>query len=108
MVGARPGTRVAARWVIRGVAIRRCTSCTGPTLAERAARSRPAGSPAKHCWVINPPEGSGSWPGLVLEWRKQDGTSSGWAGRAVYAVTPAGGDTVLIEAWLDAAQLQQR
>lgn len=81
-----------------------------PTLAERAAQSRPAaGSPVKHCWVINPPEAAGTWPGLVLDWRRQgDGEHAGWYGRAVYAVTPAGGDTVLIEAWLDAAHLQQR
>jgi len=61
----------------------------GPTLAERAARSRPtAGSPVKHCWVINPPEAVGTWPGLVLGWRRS-GEDDRWTGRAVYAVTPA-------------------
>jgi len=43
----------------------------------------------------------------TLGWRRHaDGGR--WTGRAVYAVTPTGGDTILIEAWLDAAHLEQR
>ena len=94
-----------------------------PSLGERAAGSGiagggegpdrpvrpPDGTPARgrsgagrHCWVTDPPEWPGTWPGLLVEWRKGE---SGWEGRVVYAV-PANGRDVLVEAWLPTPYLK--
>jgi hypothetical protein len=102
----------------------------GPSLADRAARSGvgpgdppppSAGPPSpppdpgpgprraggagrgRHCWVHDPPDAPGTWPGLLVEWRQRD---DGWHGRVAYAVDGDRGP-VLVEAWLPAAQLQQ-
>jgi hypothetical protein len=94
----------------------------GRSLGERAARSGvgqpepPAPAPApvpgsrqgrargRHCWVHDPPGAPGVWPGLLVEWRQAEG---GWHGRVTYAVAGPQG-TVLIEAWVPAALLEQR
>jgi hypothetical protein len=89
---------------------------SGRSLGERAANSgvRPAPEPApsrgpevaegRHCWVRNPPQAPGTWPGLLVEWRQDGG---GWQGRVVFAVgTPTG--PTLVEAWLPADRLQPR
>lgn len=59
----------------------------GPTLAERTAAARLAQIPesvrSRHCWVIDPPQRPGTWPGIVLEWNR--GTD-GWHGRVAYLV----------------------
>ena len=88
----------------------------GISLADRAARSgvpapppepeprRPAGDGSgRHCWVHDPPDAPGTWPGLLVEWRQQE---DGWHGRVAYAVPGAHGP-VLVEAWLPADQLKQ-
>ena len=92
----------------------------GISLADRAARSgvpappaqpeprpaprRPAGEGSgRHCWVHDPPDAPGAWPGLLVEWRQQE---DGWHGRVAYAVPGANGP-VLVEAWLPADQLKQ-
>jgi hypothetical protein len=88
-----------------------------PSLGERAARSGVAGpgepEPAaggrrteagRHCWVTDPPEWPGTWPGLLVEWRQRHGA---WQGRVTYAVTGSDGP-VLIENWLPAARLEPR
>ena len=93
----------------------------GGSLADRAARSGvpvpPAQSPApapavgrpagnghgRHCWVLDPPDAPGTWPGLLVEWRQRD---DGWHGRVAYTVVGAHGP-VLVEAWLPAEQLKQ-
>ena len=89
-----------------------------PSLGERAADSgvRP-GSPAplrapgpregaegRHCWVHDPPEAPGTWPGLLVEWRQRDGA---WQGRVTYAV-PGRHGVAVVESWLPAARLEPR
>ena len=90
------------------------------SLAERAALSG-AGSPGpdpdpargtaagrggegRHCWVHDPPDAPGTWPGLLVEWRQRHGA---WQGRVTYAVTGPDGPA-LIENWLPAARLEPR
>jgi hypothetical protein len=89
------------------------------SLADRAARSgvpvapsppsapparRPAGDGhGRHCWVLDPPDAPGTWPGLLVEWRQRE---DGWHGRVAYTVVGAHGP-VLVEAWLPADQLKQ-
>ena len=72
----------------------------GESLADRAARSwvtPPAGPPrpaaelgrdgrrpagdghGRHCWVRDPPEEPGIWPGLLVEWHQRE---DGWHGRS--------------------------
>lgn len=69
-----------------------------------AAPSRPAGSGhGKHCWVHDPPDAPGTWPGLLVEWRQRE---DGWHGRVAYTVVGDHGP-VLVEAWLPAEQLKQ-
>ena len=91
----------------------------GSSLADRAARSgvpvppapesapaphRPAGGGhGKHCWVHDPPDAPGTWPGLLVEWRQRE---DGWHGRVAYTVDGDHGP-VLVEAWLPAEQLKQ-
>jgi hypothetical protein len=95
----------------------------GGSLADRAARSgvpvppspepsrelpptgsRPAGNGhGRHCWVHDPPDAPGTWPGLLVEWRQRE---DGWHGRVAYTVVGAHGP-VLVEAWLPAEQLKQ-
>jgi hypothetical protein len=93
----------------------------GRSLGERAAASgiRPqapsaASEPAyaaagdggegRHCWVRDPPEFPGTWPGLLVEWRQRGGA---WQGRVAYTVTGSHGPT-LVESWLPAARLEPR
>jgi hypothetical protein len=92
---------------------------SGRSLQERAAESgvarRPAPDPAsspragqgaegRHCWVRDPPEAPGVWPGLLVEWRQQP---EGWQGRVVYTVSGPRGPA-LVEAWLPARWLEPR
>lgn len=82
----------------------------GPTLADRAGLTPeppPEGSPTpgravvqRHCWVLDPPDAPGRWPGLLVEWRQGDGA---WEGRVVYVTSPA---SVVVEAWLPASVLR--
>ncbi|WP_231502608.1 hypothetical protein [Blastococcus sp. URHD0036] len=65
---------------------------------------RRADGRGRHCWVHDPPGAPGVWPGLLVEWRQTD---DGWHGRVAFTVAgPAG--SVLMEAWLPAAALEQR
>jgi len=95
----------------------------GISLADRAARSgvpappppppgpepaaasrRPAGDGSgRHCWVHDPPDAPGTWPGLLVEWRQRE---DGWHGRVAYTV-PGEHGPVLVEAWLPADRLKQ-
>ena len=89
-----------------------------PSLGERAADSgvRPGapaplrapepreGTEGRHCWVHDPPDAAGTWPGLLVEWRRDE---TGWQGRVVYTVVGPGGSR-LVEAWLPAARLESR
>ena len=91
----------------------------GRSLGERAAASgvqvdvdvpAPAyaaagdGGEGRHCWVRDPPEAPGVWPGLLVEWRQRGGS---WQGRVAYTVTGPHGPA-LIESWLPAARLEPR
>lgn len=83
------------------------SSGRGPSLAERSARTlsvkQEGPGAARHCWVVDPAEATGRWPGLVVEWRRApDGGR--WQARTLYVVT-AEDRRVLIEDWVDAAQL---
>jgi hypothetical protein len=62
------------------------------------------GGEGRHCWVRDPPEFAGTWPGLLVEWRQRGGA---WQGRVAYTVTGPHGP-VLVEAWLPAARLEPR
>jgi hypothetical protein len=88
-----------------------------PPPARPAAATQPAEHPqptdrqrtagrveqGRHCWVRDPPDAPGIWPGLLVEWRLRE---DGWHGRVTYAVSGPRGP-VLIEAWLPADQLKQ-
>jgi hypothetical protein len=63
-----------------------------------------AGGEGRHCWVRNPPDTPGIWPGLLVEWRQRDGV---WQGRVAYTVTGTHGPA-LVETWLPAALLEPR
>jgi hypothetical protein len=77
-----------------------------PPAAPAAGRSHAAGDggEGRHCWVRDPPEFPGTWPGLLIEWRQRSGA---WQGRVAYTVTGPHGP-VLVEAWLPAARLEPR
>ena len=91
---------------------------SGRSLGERAAESgvtpsaplhpetsgRRVEGRGRHCWVHDPPGAPGVWPGLLVEWRQED---DGWLGRVSYAVAGPHG-SVLVEAWVPAALLEQR
>ena len=77
---------------------------SAPPAAPPSAR-RPAGDGhGRHCWVLDPPDAPGTWPGLLVEWRQRNG---GWQGRVVYTVIGPHG-AALVESWLPAARLEPR
>lgn len=93
---------------------------TGPTLADRLAASGETSTPApasdggpegsrdrpvviRHCWVSGLPGAPGRHPGLLAEWRHDQG-SGRWLGRVVYAVDEHG-RVVLVERWVPATHL---
>jgi hypothetical protein len=73
----------------------------GPPQAYAAAGD---GGEGRHCWVRDPPEATGIWPGLLVEWRQRGGA---WQGRVAYTVTGPHGPA-LVESWLPAARLEPR
>ena len=74
---------------------------SSPTSAYAAAGD---GGEGRHCWVRDPPEAAGIWPGLLVEWRQRGGS---WQGRVAYTVTGPHGPA-LVESWLPAARLEPR
>ena len=62
------------------------------------------GGEGRHCWVRDPPDAPGIWPGLLVEWRQRDGA---WQGRVAYTVHGPHGPA-LVETWLPAARLEAR
>ena len=74
----------------------------GPARGGYAAAG--SGGEGRHCWVRDPPDTPGIWPGLLVEWRQRDGA---WQGRVAYTVTGPHGPA-LVEAWLPAARLEPR
>ncbi|MGY1836830.1 hypothetical protein ACI79P_17190 [Blastococcus sp. SYSU DS0510] len=80
---------------------------TGPHPRAAVAGSPNAGGgggEGRHCWVRDPPDSPGTWPGLLVEWRQRDGA---WQGRVAYTVRGPHGPA-LVEAWLPAARLEPR
>ncbi len=85
-----------------------------PVPAEAVPSSGPSSRPAyaaagdggegRHCWVRDPPEAAGVWPGLLEEWRNRGGA---WQGRVAYTVTGQHGPA-LVETWLPAGRLEPR
>lgn len=75
----------------------------GPTLAERSRRVRrpsreaPAAVAGRHCWVVDPPGERGKWPGLLVEWRQDEG---GWSGRVIYVLALPDEAQRVVERWL--------
>ena len=78
------------------------TAGAEPEPARSTAAGR--GGEGRHCWVHDPPDAPGTWPGLLVEWRQRHGA---WQGRVTYAVTGPYGPA-LIETWLPAARLEPR
>ena len=74
-----------------------------PAAEETPARAGDGGE-GRHCWVRNPPDAPGVWPGLLVEWRQQ---AEGWEGRVVYTITGPRGAR-LVEAWIPARWLEPR
>ena len=54
----------------------------------------------RHCWVNALPGLPDSCPGLLAEWKADEGGH--WFGRVVYAVD---GDVALVEAWVPSKHL---
>lgn len=109
--GRSLGERAANSGVGNDSVTERDRSAPGPP-ADRAARMRETGGyPAageggegRHCWVRDPPDSPGVWPGLLVEWRQRDGV---WQGRVAYTVAGPHGPA-LVETWLPAARLEPR
>jgi hypothetical protein len=69
-----------------------------------AADAAADGAEGRHCWVHDPPDCPGIWPGLLVEWRQR---TDGWQGRVAYTVTGPHGPS-LVETWIPAACLEPR
>ena len=75
-------------------------------LGERLRGGDAAGAPptrstlAQHVWLLDAPGQPGRWPGLLVEWRRQD--AGGWEARVVYAAPDADRPSVprVLERWL--------
>lgn len=76
----------------------------GPVAGPRPEPSGTDPAEGRHCWVHDPPGAPGTWPGLLVEWRRHGGA---WQGRVAYTVAGRHG-SVLVEAWLPAEQLRSR
>ena len=98
MVPGRGGRSLSERAANSGIA----PPNPAPTAPAPAAPAAPA--EGRHCWVHDPPEAPGIWPGLLVEWRPH---AEGWQGRVAYTVRGRHGPA-LVEAWLPAARLEPR
>jgi hypothetical protein len=76
----------------------------GPTASAAGHPAAGEGGEGRHCWVRDPPDAPGVWPGLLVEWRQRDGA---WQGRVAYTVSGPHGPA-LVETWLPAARLEPR
>ena len=75
-----------------------------PSHAVADAVAGEGGGEGWHCWVRDPPDVPGVWPGLLVEWRQRDGH---WQGRVAYTVAGPHGPA-LVETWIPAALLEPR
>lgn len=99
MTRGRGGRSLGERAAASGVRPEECSSAPEPTYAAAGD-----GGQGRHCWVRDPPDSPGIWPGLLVEWRQRNGS---WQGRVAYTVTGTHGPA-LVEAWLPAARLEAR
>src|SRR3954463_1597324 len=97
MPPGRGGRSLGERAAASGIAVPEDTP--GPVYAAAGD-----GGEGRHCWVRDPPEAAGVWPGLLVEWRQRGGS---WQGRVAYTVTGPHGPA-LGESWLPAARLGAR
>lgn len=59
-------------------------------MADRTGPPRP-----QHCWVTDAPDiPAGRWPGLLLDWVKDD---DGWSGRVVVAAVAHDGPGMVVQ-----------
>lgn len=96
MHSGRSGRSLGERALDSGVSPECRPAVTSPPDAEAVE--------GRHCWVRDPPDAAGTWPGLLVEWRRR---GDGWQGRVAYTVAGPHGPT-LVEAWLSAERLQPR
>ena len=99
MTRGRGGRSLGERAEASGVRTESPAPGPGPSYAAAGT-----GGEGRHCWVRDPLEAPGIWPGLLIEWRQRDGA---WQGRVAYTVTGPHGPA-LVEAWLPAARLEPR
>jgi hypothetical protein len=103
MTPGRGGRSLGERAAASGV--RTDVPVAGPVpAADPAYAAAGDGGEGRHCWVRDPPECPGTWPGLLVEWRQRSGA---WQGRVAYTVTGPHGPA-LVESWLPAARLEPR
>lgn len=83
------------------------TRRTGPSLSERIDTRRDANqiTAGRHCWVDEPLDRPGRFPGLLLQWRHDD---NGWAGLVAYLLPDVDEQTLLVQRWLPAGHLSAR
>ncbi|MGY1804086.1 hypothetical protein ACI78T_12495 [Blastococcus sp. SYSU D00922] len=99
MTPGRGGRSLGERAAASGVRTDAPAPAAGPSYAAAGD-----GGEGRHCWVHDPPDAPGIWPGLLVEWRQRGG---GWQGRVAYTVTGPHGPA-LVETWLPAARLEPR
>jgi hypothetical protein len=112
MTSGRGGRSLGERAANSGVRPEALPTAGAPSIrADPGPDERPGGYAAagdggegRHCWVRDPPDAPGTWPGLLVEWRQRGG---GWQGRVAYTVTGPHGPA-LVETWLPAARLEPR
>jgi hypothetical protein len=104
--GRSLGERAANSGIRTGLPSGSDRPLTGDVGQPEAVDATAAGSggEGRHCWVRDPPEATGTWPGLLVEWRHRSGA---WQGRVAYTVAGPHGP-VLVETWLPAARLEPR
>ena len=65
--------------------------------ADRVSRNH-----VRHCWVAGRAEDPGPWPGLILEWRKDE---AGWSALVVYVI-PVELSATTIQTWVPQTHLR--
>lgn len=74
---------------------------SGPTMAERVARTRGVddGCPMRHVWVADAADRAGvKRPGLLVEWRRTG--SGGWEALVLYAAQLRPGQWAVVQEWV--------
>lgn len=82
-------------------------SGSGPTMAERVARTRSSESPCpmRHVWVADAVDRAGvKRPGLLVMWRKTE-SGTGWEALVLYGAELRPGQWAVVQEWLSEALL---